>query len=50
LSAILDSSGLSQQQVNNYNRYVDSISAMLAIISPQNGMRVAVKGYHSPDI
>ncbi|RKN78293.1 phage tail protein [Paenibacillus ginsengarvi] len=48
-SAILDSSGLSQQQVNDYNRHVDSISDMLAILSPQNGMRVAVKGYHSPD-
>ncbi|RAV14161.1 hypothetical protein [Paenibacillus contaminans] len=49
-SAILDSSGVSQQQVNDCNRCVDSISDMLAIISPQNGMRVAVKGYHSPDI
>ncbi|MFC3772946.1 phage tail protein [Paenibacillus sp. GCM10012303] len=48
-SAILDSSGLSQQQVNDCNRCVDSISDMLAIISPENGMRVAVKGYHSPD-
>lgn len=49
-SAILDASGISQQEINDNNRHVESISDLLAIPSPKNGIRVSVKGYHAESL
>ena len=41
-SAILTSSGFSQEQVNNG---LNSIAEMLSVVNPENGMRVFLKSY-----
>lgn len=49
-STIKDASGKSQQDINNAFIGVNTIADLLAIVSPFNGMRVNVKGYHAPTL